>query len=146
MAVLAAFHTTALPACVRLPMDWRGATRAEAFEQSGCTRTVELSQPGRMKAYSEDGRLRIDFLDARFRCDQKLTGYFKVGGGKVDVLVQPVEMQPLTVAKCDCLYDIHLEVPRVAAGTYEIRLFRRWDNRHSPNDPVQVGSDRVTVN
>lgn len=146
--MLVAIGAAALAACIRLPVDWRDAARTEAFEQSACTGDVaELSQRSgpRMTARAEKGRLLVDYLDAQFRCDQALAGYVKVRGEKVDVLVQPADMHPFTVAKCDCLYNVHLEVPGLAAGTYEVTLYRRWDDRHSPNDPVRVGSGRVTV-
>jgi hypothetical protein len=92
-----------------------------------------------------EGRLRVEYLDAHFRCDQRVTAFAKVTGSNVDVLVQPVDMSPSAVAKCDCLYNIAFEVPRLAAGTYEVTIHRRWDQRHSPSEPVRIGSARVGV-
>lgn len=50
-----------------------------------------------------------------FRYAQPVTGYVRVSGNAVDVLVQPADMNPSSVSKCDCLYDISLHIPRLAA-------------------------------
>ena len=132
-------------ACTRLPAEWRGAAAPEAFRQSACNDHPIDSAPERLAVLGGAGRVSVDYFDAHFRCEQRVAAYVKVSRARVDVLVEPVEMNPISVAKCDCLYDIHLEVPHVPPGTYDVTLSRRWDNRQSPNEPKQVGSARATV-
>jgi hypothetical protein len=139
----------ALAACTRLPAEWRDAAAVEKFTQSGCTHKAgELRDHPRERVTAlaaGQGRLRVEYLHAHFRCDQRVRGFAKVTSATVAVLVQPVDMNPSSVAKCNCLYDIKLEVPRLAAGTYDVTVHRQRDNWHSPSDPVRIGSARVSV-
>lgn len=139
----------ALAACAQLPAEWDNASAVENFTQSQCTgNPSDLEQRGGERISVEavsGGRLKIDYLDAHFRCDQRVTGYVKTGTGTVEVLVAPADMNPAHVAKCDCLYNISLEVPKLPPGTYDVTVQRRWDNRHSVKMPVRIGTKRVTV-
>ena len=140
--------TAALLACSRLPADWQNASGVAAFHQSDCIGSVadlEQGRAERVKLRGDDGRLHVEFLDAHFRCDQRVTAYAKLSDRRVEILVQPVEMNPVTVAKCDCLYVVRFEVRGLDAGEYEVTVHRRWDNRHAPNEPVEIDSDRVSV-
>lgn len=136
-------------ACAQLPPEWGSAAVAENFTQSECVGNLaELeSRGGERVAIREagDGRLRIEVRNAHFRCEQRVTGYVRTNGSAVDVLVQPADMNPSSVAKCDCLYDLTLDTPRLAPGTYDVTVHRRRDNRNSPNEPVRIGGDRLTV-
>ena len=135
-------------ACSQLPSEWASANVVENFTQSACAPLPELEARGGERLAVQPagtGRLRVEYRNAHFRCEQKVTAYAKVNGSAVDVLVQPADMNPSSVAKCNCLYDIAFEVPGLAAGTYDVLLQRRWDDRNSPNDPVRIGATRVTV-
>lgn len=138
-----------LGACTQLPAEWRSADEAEGFTQSACTANVSQLEPrgGEQLAVqpADGGRLRVEYHNAHFRCEQRVTGYVRVSGSSVDVLVQPADMNPSSVAKCDCLYDVRLEVPRLGPGTYDVTLHRRWDNWPKAKEPVRIGSRRVTV-
>lgn len=137
-----------LAACARLPSDWGNAAVAENFTQSECTGNLgDLATRGGEQftvQQTGEGRLRIEYRNAHFRCEQRVTGYVKRNGSAVDVLVQPSDMSPSSVAKCACLYTIQLEVPRLAPGTYAITLHRRGDSRNPP-EPVRIGSEQVMV-
>jgi hypothetical protein len=87
----------------------------------------------------------VDYEEAHFRCEQDVEGYFKVAGGKLDILVQPIDLHPTAVASCDCGYNITFTVTPIPAGTLETTLYRRWDAVGTPNDPVQIASETVTV-
>jgi hypothetical protein len=135
-------------ACTRVPPEWRDASQAANVHQSDCVGTLADLDQGRrerIEVRGETGALHVDYLDAHFRCEQRVTAYVKVAGVKVDVLVQPIEMHPASVAKCDCLYNIAIDVPRLAAGVYEVTLQRRSDDRQTPNDPATIGRASATV-
>jgi len=142
--MLLAGSALALLACTRLTGAGSSAPGVENFKQSECI--GDPANPNeRMNVRAEAGRLHIAYHDAHFRCDQAVTAHVSVDGAGVSVLVQPVDMHPFTVSKCDCLYDIEFEIARLAAGTYDVTLDRRWDARHSPDAPVRVGSERVST-
>jgi hypothetical protein len=61
------------------------------------------------------------------------------------VLVQPVEMHPSSVTRCDCLYDISVAIEDIRAGSRTVTLFRRWDDHNEPNDPVTIDSKSIVV-
>lgn len=139
-----------LLACSGLPSDWEEASSAANLSQSACTGSPADLEQGtrreRIEIRAVAGGLHVDYRDAHFRCEQRVTAHARRSGSTIEVLVQPADMNPMSVAKCDCLYDIGFEIPNLPAGTYAVTLQRRWDNKHSPNDPVVIGSERVTVN
>ncbi len=149
MSLVSIVLSALFAACTPLPAGWRDAAAVEGFTQSECTgRASELRRrPGERIAAqaSGNGRLRLEYRDAHFRCQQRVRGYAKVADGRVDVLVQPVDMNPSSVTKCDCLYDIRLEVPGLAPGTYDVTLHRRTDNWGGPSQLVRVARARVAV-
>lgn len=142
------FVAVVVTACTRVPPEWRDARRVAAVEQSACVGSLADLDQGRrerIEARGGAGSLHVDFLDAHFRCEQRVTALVRVHDANVELLVQPEEMHPLTVAKCDCLYDIRIDVSPLAPGTYDVTLQRRWDDRHSPNDPETIGRVRAVV-
>ncbi len=52
------------------------------------------------------GSVNVAYDDAHFRCDQTVEGFLRTSTGQADFLVQPTDMNPASVADCDCLYDI----------------------------------------
>lgn len=91
------------------------------------------------------GAASLDYREAHFRCEQDVEGYYQIEGDTLSVLVQPVDMNPSQTAKCDCLYDIDMEIGDLAAGSLTVELFRRWDNINDDNDPVAVGEAEVEI-
>jgi hypothetical protein len=85
------------------------------------------------------------YLDAHFRCEQSVEGFLRESGSAVDLLVQPIDMNPTSVAMCDCLYEIVMIVKPLAAGQHDVTLYRRWDAINEPNDPVLIGTAQAQV-
>lgn len=121
-----------------LPPGWEGAERIEDFYQRECSGDPYNGGDERVEAEATPDAIGVDYLDAHFRCEQKVEGYYKTSGGRVDVLVQPIDMDPSAVAACDCLYDIRMTVP--VEAPVRLTLYRRWDALNEPNDPVEIGS------
>jgi hypothetical protein len=137
--------SAALLACAGVSPETSGVA---AFSQSQCLAGIEQLDQGRRERVewsAAAGRLIVRHRDAHFRCEQRVTVLLRRTGTAIDLLVQPADMDPPSVAKCDCLYDISFEVPGLEAGTYDVTLSRRLDNRHSPNVPIRIGSERITV-
>lgn len=134
----------ALVGCTDLPDGWDGASSIADFSQSACSDADPYGETNeRVEAEAASGAIAVDYLGAPFRCSQDVEGFFRTNGDAVDVLVQPVHMNPSSVAKCDCLYEIHMTVP--VAPLAALTLYRRWDNINDPNDPVEIGSVQVAA-
>lgn len=128
-----------LAACAPdLPEGWVDAQKIEDLTQSECGGDPYGDYEERVEASSQGTSLAVDYLEAHFRCSQDVEGWYREGDAAVDVLVQPVDMNPGSVAKCDCLYEITMTVP--VAPPVLLTLYRRWDNLNDDNDPVEVGS------
>lgn len=125
-----------------LPAGWEGATRIEDFMQSECNGSPYDGPQETAVFSSTDGGIRAVYEPAHFRCAQPVAGFIKVGTNSADVLVQPVDMDPESIAKCDCLYSVEL-VFSVEPGRYQVTLYRRWDHRSGADDPLEIASETV---
>ncbi len=128
-----------------LPKGWENGARAKNFVQEVCPRSGVDFSDERASFTGNTGSIGVDYQDAHFRCEQDVEGFFKTGGDTVDILVQPIDMHPASVAGCDCGYNITFIVEPVSAGTMQTTLYRRWDGQSNPNDPVQVATALVSV-
>jgi hypothetical protein len=128
-----------------LPADWQGANRVTDLIQLDCQGSPLDGSNERATFLPGDGRLGVQYDEAHFRCEQDVEGFYKDAGEALDVLVQPVDMHPSSVAACDCLYDIAIAIERLAAGSRRVTLFRRWDDINEPNDPVEIATELVAV-
>lgn len=126
-----------------LPSGWEGATLIEGFTQKACEGSPYDGPAAVVTTVGIPGAVSIDYEHAAFRCSQDVEGYVRRSDGAFDVLVQPVEMDPDSVAKCDCLYDIVMDIP-AEARAYTVTLYQRGDNK-SGQGLERVGSDMVRV-
>jgi hypothetical protein len=129
-----------------LPEGWEDAEAIEGLTQSECKAGVsEDTVQEALVATPERGAVHIEYRAAHFRCDQGVEGFVRTAGGRVDVLVQPVDMDPGAVAGCDCRYDIDMAIKGLSKGAVAVELYRRWDNLNEPNDPKKIGSAEVQI-
>ena len=129
-----------------LPEGWGNAARVKNFVQQVCPNSGEDFSNEHASFTGGTGSIGVDYQDAHFRCEQNVEGFFKTDGGAVDILVQPIDMHPGSVASCDCGYNITFMVEPVSAGTMQTTtLYRRWDDQNSPNDPVEITTAPVPV-
>jgi hypothetical protein len=129
-----------------LPEGWETAEAIEGLKQAECKGSAyDETVKEQLVATAEAGAVKVEYSAAHFRCEQKVEGFVRRGSGKVDVLVQPVDMNPSAVAGCDCLYDIDMAIQGLSKGKVDLGLYRRWDNLNDPNDPEKVGSAEVEV-
>lgn len=134
---------------VDLPSDWEGALGIADLIQSECEGDPYEDQDERVEAARGTDTLNVSYLEAHFRCEQDVQAFGQIAGSTLEVLVQPVDMNPNQVTACDCLYEIEMTPPLSGwsggdiDGVDEVTLSRRWDNINDPNDPVLIGS--VTV-
>ncbi|WP_437718284.1 hypothetical protein WMF45_18800 [Sorangium sp. So ce448] len=129
-----------------LPEGWEDAEAIEGLTQSECKAGVsEDTVQEALVATPERGAVHIEYRAAQFRCDQEVEGFVRIADSRVDVLVQPVDMDPGSVAGCDCRYDIDMAIKGLSKGAFAVELYRRWDNINDPNDPKKIGSTEVQI-
>jgi hypothetical protein len=133
-----------------LPTGWEDAEKIVEFLQGAC----EDDPYGDSGSDDFDewvsftgarGQVWVLYNDAHFRCAQEVEGFYRRGDGTLDVLVQPVDMDPDAVAGCDCAYFLTIFIKHLPAGELAVSVFRRWDNLNDPNDPVLIATETVTV-
>ena len=114
-----------------LPGIWAKATPIENFTQASCNEDMEQVMENAPKASTkiENGDLILTYPNAHFRCDQAVQGFVKQTDNGYSVLIQPAEMNPGMVAKCDCGYTLEAKLPHVKSN--DIRVFHRGDNHGS---------------
>lgn len=125
---------------VDLPAGWQDAVPVDSLEQAACEGSpYDTGVVPEVTADLGSDPLHVDATAVQFRCGQDVEGFWKENGASVEVLVQPVDMNPTSVAACDCLYDLAIDVGTPEGTPEEIVLWRRWDAINDPNDPVEVG-------
>lgn len=91
--------------------------------------------------WSTDGKA-LHIEDARYRCNQSVCAYLDASSAEAKVLLQPCEMSPSTVARCDCRYSFDLPVA-LPATTTSVSLQLRSDAYGGEPTSQAIGS--VTV-
>lgn len=127
-----------------LPTGWGNARRVGEFSQSNCDRSPR-EHDERATFTPSQGSIQVQYSDAQFRCDQDVEGFVRRDGDALDLLVQPVVMDPDEVARCSCPYNIDMDVLGLPAGSLNVTLLRRGDNLNEDNDPVEIASTTVDV-
>jgi hypothetical protein len=128
-----------------LPSGWEAAERLEELSQMPCAGSALTNESQEALAWTAaSDSLSVFYDHAHFRCVQDVEAFMKRGDDAIDILVQPIDMNPTAVAGCDCLYDISMQVP-APKGDYTLTLYRRWDNMNRPNTPVKIGDAELTV-
>lgn len=134
---------TLLIACGRpdLPPGWEGAEPVDSLDQAPCEGSPYEDHDERVEGDLSASPFQVALREGHFRCEQEVEGFYRVVGGDIEVLVQPIDMKPRQVAGCDCLYDVEMTVrPEADLAPNAITVYRRWDHHNSPNEPVRVGT------
>lgn len=121
-----------------MPEGWEDATLLVDFTQSDCAGDPGSAQEEILVQVTLP-TVRVNWDKTLFRCDQAVEAYLRQGDGNVDLLVQPVDLNPEQVARCDCLYD--LEARFNGDETLgSVTLYKRNDEVGGPSTPVQITS------
>jgi hypothetical protein len=124
-----------------LPVGWEEATLLIDFGQTACLGDP-LDDPEatqEINASLLSGSARITWTNALFRCEQDVEAYIRRDGTRVDVLVQPVEILPEQIARCDCYYDLDMSF-NVDDSLTAIGFYTRNDEIGGPSSPSLVGT------
>lgn len=128
-----------------LPAEWAGATSVPVT-QSACGGDPVTSPPHpRLELSAGASALTGVYKEAQFRCgDQKLCGYALDSAQTAKVLIQPCEMRPTTVARCDCLYEVTFSLTP-HSGRNKVELWSRRDlyGATGPVNATQVDQQPV---
>jgi hypothetical protein len=134
-------------AAADLPPGWEGATPLKSFSQAACSGSpLDPTAPAEsIDVTAVAGSIHVAYHHAQFRCEQAVEGFVRADSNTVAFLVQPKDMNPSNVAKCDCLYEITMGADTMAGRT-RVDVYRRWDHvGGNRSDPVKVGTVWVTV-
>ncbi len=111
-----------------------------AVVQSDC---IQDEQP-LMSLASASGGCSYDLTTRiKFRCEQAVIGDFKVDGNTVTVTFHPQDMNPASVAKCMCNYDLQTSLNLENAGTYTLKILSQQDNYGGVTPPVSVSESSI---
>ncbi len=122
-----------------LPAGWEDAEPVVSLVQSECEGSPLEAFDERVSADLEGSPLRVEAFETHFRCAQDVEAFFRTSGSEIDVLVQPVDMNPANLAACDCLYDLEIAVTSPSSAPARVEVFRRWDSESGDSDPVSIG-------
>lgn len=120
-----------------LPAGWEDAQPVTELVQTECGDSPYEPFTSTVSADLAADPLSIQVTHAHFRCAQDVEGFYRQQGDVLDVLVQPIDMNPIAIAACDCLYDLDITIDTDPVGS--VTVYRRWDNENSENDPVEIG-------
>lgn len=123
-----------------LPPGWEEATLLVDFGQTECTGDpIDEQRTAEINGNILSGAIRVTWTNAVFRCEQALEAYTRRDGTRIDLLVQPVELMPEEVARCDCYYDLDagFNVPEDLAT---VGFYTRRDEVGGPSSPNLVGT------
>jgi hypothetical protein len=123
-----------------LPGSWSGAGSI-SVDQSSCGGDPYQSSAGHLVLSRDMAILRGRYEGAPFRCNQHVCAYRRDEGMSTRILVQPCDMNPGMVTRCDCLYSVSFPLDGVVPGAL-VELYHRWDRAGSTGDPAPVLVDR----
>ena len=130
---------------VELPEGWAGAAPL-ALQQTACGGDPYTVPPRpRLELTTAGGQLTGIYRDAQFRCgDQRLCGHRLEPDETTRVLVQPCDLHPAVVPRCDCLYQVSFTLPgRPGRGAVELHSRRDLYGAQGPVPAILV--DRQPV-
>lgn len=128
-----------------LPAGWEEAVPLTRLLQSECGGDPYGPPSDRLELSARPGVVTVDLRETHFRCEQEVEGFRRDDAAGFDVLVQPVDMDPSTVAACDCLYDLRFETPVDRSGALSVSAFRRWDRLNEGDTTFAIGTSTVSV-
>lgn len=93
----------------------------------------------------EGTSLRVAYSAALFRCEQQVIFEVAESGTNITITALPKEMNPTTVARCMCSYDLSVKVGPFNAGQYTVKVQRKSDNYGSPSTTADIHSESITI-
>ena len=97
-----------------------------------------------IKIKPKNETIKIDLYGVHFRCSQKVQGFIKTTGKSIDILIQPIDMNPESVAKCDCNYEINIEIDNAyESHEFNLNVYIRGDNFSGNNNPHIFRSRKI---
>jgi hypothetical protein len=116
-----------------VPDGWT-CTTSLSVEQSEC-QGDGLSSDAETSVAASDGQ-GVMISGGHFRCAQEVCAYLDESAETPRLLLQPCDMDPDSVAKCDCLYGLEVDVEVPAEG---LDVYSRSDNWGGVQEPILLG-------
>lgn len=124
-----------------IPPGWEDAQPVAALSQAECDGSAsDTDVAPTVAADLGADPLVVDAGAVPFRCAQEVEAFWKQDGGTVEVLLQPRDMDPASVARCDCAYDFEITVGSPSPAAERLVVWRRADG-YGGNDttPERIG-------
>lgn len=121
-----------------LPAGWASAERLASTQQACQSVGPGEGPAATFEAKAAAGGAAVSFGHVTFRCAQPVEAFVRRANGRVDVLLQPEDLSPSSVARCMCRYDVDLSVSASGRGTWS--GFTRQDDVGGAQAPEQVGA------
>lgn len=125
--------------------------QATSLQQSACLPSSETQEPAQTdgkEAYTltaNGDQLEITYKNAPFRCEQKVAWEASLDGQVLTAIVRPQDMNPTTVARCNCRYDLGVKIGPLNKGKYTVKIQQKSDNYGSPSTTKDVHTGEVTL-
>ncbi|MCK6508763.1 hypothetical protein L6R29_02200 [Myxococcota bacterium] len=127
------------------------ALQATAIQQSACLPNSQTQDPAKtdgkeaFTVAANGDQVEISFKNAHLRCEQKVTWEASLDGQILTAVVRPQEMNPTTVPRCDCRYDLGVKIGPLNKGKYTVKIQQKSDNYGSPSTTKDVHTSEVTI-
>lgn len=123
-----------------LPEGWEEASLIVDFAQTVCLDEVDSDEEivEEIRVNAQSGAAVISWKNVVFRCEQPLEAYLR-RGNQLDVLVQPVDLFPEDIVRCDCRYDLDFAF-NIGEGERRFGFFVRRDQVGGSSSPSLVGT------
>lgn len=133
-------------------------TLAQDYGPEDGGRTLEAGVPGGSTAGGPGGgrtvadvrvesgpTLVVAYYGAPFRCDQEVVAVRTLEGQTLSVTFQPRDMDPKTVPRCTCQFDLEVRMGDLLPGTYHVVVRHQADNYGGARAPTLVAEGDVTL-
>lgn len=118
---------------------WSCDDEVQMFSQAQCEGDVAQSLPVELDAQVQESTVNITVRHYPARCSQELCAYSHEKGRVIEVLIQPCDLHPDSVAKCSCNYDLSISLA-LAPGEHEVAVYRRQDEYTGSTSPKRIGT------
>ena len=124
-----------------LPDGWENAVKVDGVTQSECQDSAyDENVIDTFSGVVNGNSIDLMYTNAHFRCSQDIEVFQIKEEDIYKFLIQPADMNPSAVAKCDCLYDISWKTEDITTDSYVFTLHTRGDHKSGRDTPKEIAT------